>query len=363
MVKKEQQIEDEEFSLKEVILKLTSALKYLMSKWVIILTASILGGLIGLTYAYIKKPTYKATLDFVLEDGKSGGGLSGALGLASQFGFDLNSGGSNGAFSGDNILELMKSRLMVEKALLTTLNISGKRTTLADFYIDFNQIRDSWKNKPEQNVHFLPNSDRSKFSLKQDSVLGVFYKDLIKKNLIVDKIDKKLSIISLSVNSTNELFSKNFAEVLTKVVSDFYIQTRTRKALKNVSILQRQTDSVRYVLNLAISEVAYSTDAAPNANPLLQKLRVPAQRKQIDVAANTAILGELVKQLEIAKMSLLQETPLIEIIDKPILPLEKDKASKIKAVILMCGIGAIIATAFLLIKKFLQECKVKTFIN
>jgi hypothetical protein len=346
---------DDEVSLKELILKIQEWWKYLLSKWVVIFIGGVIGGAIGLTYAFFKKPIYKAELSFALQDEKSGGGLGSALGLASQFGIDLGGGSAGGEFSGDNLLELMKSRSMVEKALLTTVNVKGKNETLAEFYIDFNKLREGWQGKPEENIHFLPGSDRSKFTLKQDSILGVFHKEIIKNNLTVDKVDKKLSIISLKGNSTNELFSKYFTEALAKVVSDFYVLTKTEKSVKNVAILQRQTDSVRRALNGAISGVASSIDAAPNPNPALQTLHVPSQRRQVDVTANTAILSELVKNLEIAKMSLLQETPLIQVIDQPILPLEKEKTSKVKGLLsgLFCGVFLIVI--YLSCKYFLQN--------
>jgi hypothetical protein len=335
---------DDEISLKQLILKIQEWWKYLLSKWVVIFIAGVIGGAIGLTYAFFKKPVYKAELSFALQDEKSGGGLGSALGLASQFGIDLGSGSAGGEFSGDNLLELMKSRSMVEKALLTTILINGKNETLAEFYIDFNKLHEGWKGKPEENIHFLPDADRSKFTLKQDSILGVFHNALITNNLTVDKLDKKLSIISLKVNSTNELFSKDFTEILAKVVSDFYVQTKTEKSTKNVAILQRQTDSVRRALNGGISGVATSVDNNPNANPALQILRVPSQRRIVEVQTNTAILNEMVKNLEMAKMSLLQETPLIQVIDRPILPLDKERLGKLKGLVL----GGIIA-AFLAI--------------
>jgi hypothetical protein len=348
--------DSDEISLKELILKMQEWWKYLLSKWIIIVMAGMVGGVVGLTYAWLKKPIYKAELSFALQDEKSGGGgLSSALGLASQFGIDLGGGGAGGEFSGDNLLELMKSRSMVEKALLTADTINGKRITLAEFYIDFNKLREEWKDKPEENIHFLPDANRSKFSLKQDSILGVFHKDLIKSNLTVDKVDKKLSIITLGVSSKNELFSKCFTEVLAKVVSDFYIQTKTGKASKNVDILQRQVDSVRRELNGAISGVASSIDAAPNPNPLLQTLRVPSQRRTVDVTANTAILSELVKQFVIAKTSLLQETPLIQVIDRPILPLDKDKFGKLQGIFAGGAIAIFLLIGYLSVKRMLKS--------
>jgi uncharacterized protein involved in exopolysaccharide biosynthesis len=52
------------------------------------------------------------------------------------------------------------------------------------------------------------------------------------------------------------------------------------------------------------------------------------------VQANTAILTELVKQSELAKVTLRKETPLIQIIDRPILPLAKERFGKAKGIVL-----------------------------
>jgi uncharacterized protein involved in exopolysaccharide biosynthesis len=346
----------DEISLKDLILKIRDWGHYLLSKWKVIVLVGVFGAIIGLTYAYFKKTMYVAELSFALQDEKSGGSITNAMGLASQFGIDLGSSSAGGEFSGDNLLELIRSRSIIEKTLLSTVVVSNKSETLAEFYISFNKLREGWADKPDlENIHFLAAIDRSKFTLKQDSLLGVFYNNLIKNNLKVDKVDKKLSIITLTVNSTNELFSKCFTEALAKVISDFYVQTKTEKSTKNVAILQRQTDSVRNALNTAISGVASSLDAAPNANPLLQTLHVPSQRRQVDVVANTAILGELVKNLEIAKMSLLQETPLIQVIDRPILPLEKTRPGKLKSIITGGVISGFLFIIILTLRKALQD--------
>jgi hypothetical protein len=343
--------EQVEISLKEIILKIKSWKNYILSKWVIIFLIGISGGALGLAYAYFKKPTYKAELSFALQGEKSSGGLGGAFGVASQLGIDLG-GSAGGEFSGDNLLELMRSRNVMEKALLTPITVHGKTETLAEFYINFNNIRTNWEGNVDlKNLHFLPGIPRERFTIKQDSVLGVFYKSLVANNVSIDKIDKKLSIISLKVSTTNELFSKYFAEVLAKVVSDFYVQTKTKREVKNVAILQRQADSVRRELYGAISGVASSIDAAPNPNPSFQSLRVPSQRKQVEVVTTTAVLTELVRNLEAAKMSLLQETPLIQEIDKPILPLEKNGVGKLRGLIYGGVLFGFLAIVFLTIKK------------
>jgi hypothetical protein len=346
----------EEISLKDLINKIKELWRYLLKRWTIILFTGILGGILGFTYAYFKKTIYKAELSFALEDDKSsGGGIGAAMGLVSQFGIDLGGTGGGGAFTGDNLLLLFKSRSMVESALLTPQYINKKKQTLAEYYISFNELRKSWKkNSKLKSIEFLPNADRSKFNLQQDSILGSIYNSIIKSNLLVDKVDKKLSVITVKVNSKNEIFSKFFTEALVKTVSDFYVNTKTKKSAQNVNILQRQTDSVRRELNAAITGVASSVDVNPNANPALQILRAPSQRRQVDVQANQAILTQLVANLEISKVSLRKETPLIQVIDRPILPLEKEKVGKIKGFVFGAIIAGFLVVLILLIRRFLK---------
>lgn len=346
---------NEDISLKDIILNLKDWWKYLVSKWLIIIGLSFIGGIFGFFYAKSLDPIYRADLSFALEDNQSGGGLSGALGIASQFGLDMG-GGAGGAFSGDNLIELMKSRSMVEKSLLTSVNIDNKTQTLADYYIKIKNLKESWKDKPNlKDVSFPLNLNRSQFSRIQDSVLGVFHTDLIKNSLTVSKLDKKLSIITVTVKSIDENFSKYFCDRLVKEVSDFYVETKTKKSVQNLSILQHQVDSVKRMLTSAISGVASTSDLYPNANMARNILRVPSQMKQVDVQANQAILIEMVKNLEVSKISLRRETPLIQIIDVPRFPLEKKQLGKLKSALIgSILVGLFTVVIFIFIKLYHQ---------
>ncbi|MFT5266516.1 MAG: hypothetical protein ACI8YQ_005281, partial [Polaribacter sp.] len=325
----DRQIANDEISLKELIEKVKEWYSYLLSQWKVILFAVIIGAALGLTYSFIKKPVYTATLSFALEDEKSGGGLGSALGLASSFGLDLGGGGGS-IFTGSNLTELLKSRRMVEQTLLTSVTVNGKNISLAEMYIQNNEWRDGWKDKGQlAGIQFAPHADRKNFSRVQDSILGVIYSNLSKTALTVAQKDKKIAIINIDVVSINESFSKYFTEALAKEVSDFYIATKSKKSRENMATLQKQTDSIRRELNSAITGVAVANDNTFSLNPALNVRRTPSARRQVDVQANTAILTELVKQSELAKVTLRKETPLIQIIDRPILPLKKDKFGKV----------------------------------
>jgi hypothetical protein len=304
----------------------------------------IIGAFVGLLKTVNEKPIYTASLTFVLEDEKSGG-LSGALGITSQFGLDMG-GSGGGIFSGSNLLELFKSRKMVEQTLLNPVNIHGKIISFAEWFIEIAQWRKAWEDKMEyKNIQFLPNGNRSNFSRVQDSILEIIYKDLSTSNLVVAQKDKKVSILSVELKSTNELFAQLFTEAIAKEVSDFYVLTKSKKANINMSILQRQTDSVRIELNRAITGVAIENDKAFGLNSALNVRRVPSASRQVDVQANTALLTILAQQSELAKVALRKETPLIQIIDHPILPLRKERFGKLNAIM----IGGFLAVFLILL--------------
>jgi hypothetical protein len=347
--------DSDEISLKELIIKLQEWGSYLLGQWKLIILVAFIGSLLGLGYALRQKPIYKAEFSFVLEDEKSSGGLGGALGLASQFGLDVGVGGG-GIFAGDNLLELMKSRSMVQKALLSPISLNGKSQSLADYYISFRGLRKAWESKPQlSNLSYGINADVSKFNREQDSILMAMHQQIISSLLSVAKKDKKLSILKVEVKSEDEVFSKAFTEALVSEVSQFYVEAKTKKSVANLAILQFQTDSIRNQLNRAISGVAQSNDAIPNLNASRQVLRSATQQRQIDVQANTAILTELVKNLELSKLSLRKETPLIQAIDKPIFPLPVEKFGKSKGILLGGFLAGFLVVIGLIVRRFLRR--------
>ncbi len=347
---------DKNISLKDILLAFGKLTRYLLSKWLVILICGLAGGAIGLTCSLLIKPVYTASTTFVLEEDKSagGGGLSSLAGLASVAGLDLGIGGGGSIFQGDNILELYKSRTMIEKTLLTEVTYNGKKQLLVDRYIDFKHLRKKWSDPLLKEIHFT--ADRSGFSRLQDSVLGKISSDVNENLLRVSKPDKKLTIIRVEVAAKDEFFAASFNNGIVKNVNDFYVQTKTKKSLQNVQIMQRKTDSVRAVMNGAIYNAASIADATPNLNPTRQIQRTaPVQRSQFSIETNKAILAELIKNLELSKISLVKETPLIQVIDQPVLPLQRDRLGKAKGIILGGLIAGFLIVLFLIIRLFIKK--------
>ncbi|MDR2275687.1 MAG: lipopolysaccharide biosynthesis protein [Sphingobacterium sp.] len=347
---------DKEMTLVELISLIQNWIRYFLSKWYIFLIIGLIGGSIGYFYANSKEPVYTATTTFVLETGEQAGGLGQMTGLAALAGLDI-SGGNNGLFQGDNLFALYKSRAMLERVLLSP-NPLDTTELLINQYIRFNKLDLENKKANQPAVDFKKDTKTLDPSTlrRRDSLLGVFTRKIVDNNLIVDKADKKASIIKVEVKSSNEGFSKSFNEVLVNTVNDFYIRTKTKKSQDNIAILQHKTDSVRAVLNGSISTGAIAIDVTPNLNPTRQAQRtIPIQRSQFSVETNRAILGQLVQNLELSKMNLMKESPLIEKIDEPIFPLERNSTSKMKMAIIGCIVTVLLTALVLGIQRFMRR--------
>jgi hypothetical protein len=323
-------MENSEISISEIFIKWKEWLSFLKTKGIKLLIISIIFGLLSIFLSFFQKPNYKAVLTFAMEEDKaSGGGLSNALGLASSFGIDLGGSTGGGAFAASNLAALMKSHLIIDNVLLDAYVINGKKKTLAEFYIEVSGLRKKWHNNSKlKNVEFPINEDRTKFNLIKDSILNQLHKELTKQdNLDISQKDKKVTILTLEVNSPNELFSKIFCEAVANKTSDLYVSTKSKKARLNTFVLQKQTDSVRSVLNNNIIGVAKAADNVYNLNPSLNTKGSNSKKIQLEITANTEVLKQLLVQLELSKITLRKETPLIQVIDTPRFPLENDKSN------------------------------------
>lgn len=339
---------EREISLREIIIRMKKWLIYLRSNLLVFLLIACIGCILGFLYASSKPVLYKSETTFVLEEDTGSGMMLGQIGgLASMVGMDA--GSSGGIFQGDNIIELYRSKSMVEKTLLSSVVNKDKKLLLIDYYLEFTEIRDSW-DKSLKGFNFTKGSS-DVIQRTQDSILRSIAESIISDALIVSKPDKKLGIVKVEVRSPDEFFAKTFNDQIVENVNDFYVQTKTKKALENLAILQHQTDSVRNVLSGAIYETALVTDATPNLNPTRQILRASAQNSQFNAEANKAILSQLVQNLELAKLSLRKETPLILVVDKPLYPLKKEIYGKFYGAIIGFFLFGFLALIMLIIKK------------
>jgi primosomal protein N'' len=322
---------DDKISLKDLISEIRKIWNYILTKWRIITVVIVLCASLGLIYSSFKTPEYIAKLSFsVIEKSSSGGNLSA---IAGQFGFNI--GSSNGdIFSVNNVMELLQSRNLIERTLLSEFDINKKRCRLIDYYREINP------SELPDTISFPQGLSRNNFSRQQDSLLYVLNKEITTKKLSVDRQKKDVNIIQITFYNQNELFAKLFIEKLISIVTEFYIQTKTQNIKINLAMMETQADSIRKEYEKALSAQAMSFDR--NMNPSKKSVMVEQQKIQTTIQLTGTTYAELAKNIEIMKLDLAQQTPLIQIIDTPVMPLEVEQLKKIQGIIFGGIIGGIL---------------------
>lgn len=305
-------------------------------KWSIV-AAGLLGGIIGYIYAYNRPITYSSHYTFTVGGSSSSGGALGGLSSLLNLG-----GGGMDAFTGDNVLELLKSPALMEKTLLSPVAYEGDTLSFMEYLLTCDSTRANCqkeKTKKETkngvvsacDIFYPLEQERMSFSREQDSLLNLKAQSLIKNSVAVSRRDKKLSFMEYTFAFPDEQFAKRFSEAHLKAVSEFYVNTKTALARKNVESFLSKADSVRKCLDQSFAKRAAYSDANRNANgmyaaPTLWKI-------ETDIQILSATYTEMMKNIEMLKMDLAKETPLIQIIDEPRYPLPNDKMRKLKGVV------------------------------
>ena len=313
---------NDQISLSFLVNGLKNWVSFLFDKknFIVLVTSSIL--FFTISFNYLLSPVHYARTTFVL-DNDSTSSMGDLSSLASLAGINASSFiDASSLFQIDNIQELYKSNSMIKKTLMSIAYDGKKDFLLIDRFIQVENIKNKWD---KLGVDFNNLGSTKLTSRVKDSLVKDLIKNIKKENLVVVKPSRKTTILEIGFDHKDEILAKTFNENLVKIVNQFYNKTKTLKTGSNLKILQRQSDSVKIVLDTSIMLLAEIDQSIPNANPISKVNLVPYQKAMIDVQTNSAIYGELLKQLELAKVTHRNNVPLIQVIDKPSYPLENSR--------------------------------------
>lgn len=327
------------YSLSEIVNTIKSFLRYLRGKWWILVLAVLAGGGLGVVYYFVQKPKYEAVTTFILEEKSAGGG--GMAGLASQFGFDIGSlsGGGGSIFAGDNIFDILRSKKIMQKVLLSKVDSDkgDSSETLADLFLDFRNWKKKWSSPDLKNISYAGVGYKQALSLKQDSVLNLIHEFLLKKSLSTQRVNKKGSIIKVQVTAMNSLFARLMTERLVEEAAKMYLNIKTGTAQANIDRMQRRSDSLLALLNNKSYAAAATQLLDPN--PGVKTAAVSTEIALRDKTVISTLYVEVTKNLETSKMLLAQQTPVIQLLDHPGYLLQDNK-KRLSMLLFAFSIGA-----------------------
>lgn len=340
-------------SHRELFIRVKELILFLKSKWVRIILAGLFGSIIGILLAIFTPVRYIAKLTFVVEESNaSRGGLSS---LAGQFGFDIGNSGGGSLFAGDNILLFLKSESLCRETLLTPYDEIGK-LTLADRYAEVKNLKKSWiKSKEIGEVNFAKDGGKVITRIEDSLLQVIIKKHILANDLFVMKPDKKASFIQVIMSTRDEKLSLLFSQRLVKIASDKFIESKTKPRAENVAILQRRADSLANLLEDKSYKAASSQQVLVDVNPALKTAPIAAEISAREKSMVGTIFAEVVKNLELGKSMLSQETPAIQVVDQSTYPLERVKASKLRGMLLWGFLFGFFTISYLLISNWFKS--------
>ncbi len=330
---------DDNIDLKDILIKISEYKNHLLLNKKSIFKGIIVFIILGISGSFLLPNNYNAKLTFVVE-ASSSNILSSYSGIASQFGIDLGMSESS-TFTQNNIIEIIKSRSVIEASLMTKSVVNNSSKLLVEHYLTINEY-----------VNDLDVFQESS-SLERDSIIAFIWQDIVENSLAIDFESRDATIITITFSSVDEEFSKIFTETLIQEIEKLYTSITVNKARNTVQYVQKRADSVFTELKTAEQEYARVKDI--NERIVKASGRLKELQLMRDVEVLNTIYLELIKNIEISKITLLNTTPIIQTIDKPKFPLENDKVSLLVIIFISGIIGFFFAVSRLIFLKGIND--------
>lgn len=344
-------IPDQDPGLREIILKTREYLQTLWKGKVVIIILAVLFGGLFFVRAYLKHPTYGATLTFALNEGEGAYAVGGLLG---QFGLG---GGSAGKVSLDKIVELSKSMRIVNQALFQKAVVDGKEDFLANHILLLYKLNKKWsKNNPSFEQFRFTHDSFPAFTFEENSALKGIYGFTVggtKPGLVTCNYNTESTIFSMTSTTESEMLSLALTESIFNHLSRFYIQQSSDKQKQTYALVKAKADSI--YRQWASSE--YSISNMEESEGALwaptDRTRKTIKTKQSNMYALS--YGEAIKNLEMADYAVKNSTPFIREIDRPFSPLYPQSPPLLRQILLGLFLGGFLGGAWVLGKKIVMD--------
>ncbi len=306
-------VQEDEIDLVEVVKKLWRNRKLIMA-------VTFLFMVIGVVYALLATPYYRATLTMYPATGeKKAGGL---MSMAASFGVSLGGGAET-----YNVEDVIKSRKIAKEVVLHEWNISGSEAKM--------NLLDFWEIESER--------EEMKMFLAMKN-----WKDVVSVST-----NKESGLMSLGVMTKDPLLSAQIANYMGKAVTDYIQEHQGAVADNNLAHIDLRLKDVKKELKeaeLALKE--YSESNRDISSPHAQ-LEVGRLSRELEIKQGVYLT--LNQQRELAMIDKVKKSPVINILDEAEVPLLKEKPKKAMICVAFTFLGGILGVGLVLLLPFMAE--------
>jgi hypothetical protein len=358
-----------DLNLQDVLLLGQEYLREIRRKWYMIIPFIIA---IGGYYAYQHHKEgikYPAGVTFMVneeegDDPTAGSGI-GAL-LKS---FTGRGGGKESGTGLEKVLQLFKSKSIIEKSLFQKVKVDGKEDYVANHMMNIYGLQNlcseylfspKWL-QPIKNIqtYSFKNDNIDNFTNEERIILIVLYEAIAGSSLqgiesmILPTLDDKSNIMNFGVTTKSQDLTIAVLEGIFNELSQFYIDQTVQKQTKIYSIVSAKKDSLADVLASADTDLAKFEDSNRSLVWVTGELtKVKLQRK---ARIAEIMYGEVAKQLEMADFALKRKIPYVKVIDMARKPLRPVAMSSIRSASITLGLSFLLGCILIIVRKIVLD--------
>ena len=306
-----------------------------------VLICIMLGVAISLVYLVLVDTTYEAEVKFIVneDEGSAGGGFGGVLSI-----LGLGNYTQSGSANPRRILSVLRSRPVLETALLKKVSIASDSILLANAIIDTYELASKWasKGKVSSEAYRIPGSpieaydSTAKWAIRQlTSILAGNEKQI---GLLETTVDDDTGIMIIGVETNVEDLSIALVEESYSILSQRYTEQAIKPQQAIYNTLLHKSDSIAAELKLKGSTLAKLLDQRRNVPLATNRVREEELRREIDILS--IAYAKVIENLQVAEFTLGTATPYFQTIESPASPLAPLEPSLIKTLAIGTIVGA-----------------------
>ncbi len=312
--------------------------------WVVLITLLFTIG--SIAYALFVREEFVSTGRILPEYQSKAGGLSQFAGLASLAGVDLSSAttGGSDAIRPDLYPDVLKSTpFFLELLKIKVRTKDNKEMTFSQFYDTF--VLDNKIEEKDTKIKFPTSNQYIAVSYQTEKNL----KDL--RERISAVIDKKSGLITVTVKLPDPLVATIITNYSMNFLTNYITNYRTEKAKRDLDFLAERLDAAKgkYYNNQA--KKAQYSDQNQLSMIKLQTADLQRERIESEYKISSTFYNTLLQKYEEAKLKLQQETPVIKVLEPPVVPNKRSEPKRAVIIILATFLGSIFGIIFGLIRK------------
>ena len=287
--------------------------------------------------------------------GQDTGGLSS---LASSFGFNLGGMTSQDAIYPELYPELFESPEFIVGLYgiqIKTMEKEGEESIQTNYYTYMRKYQKknilkwpfNWVKRQIANLFEKDEPATEDITAINPFIMG--RKDFMLMQAIMGNIncsvDKKTSVITISVTDQDPLVCAMMADSIKTHLQDFIIRYRTSKVKEDVRHYQHMRDSAETEYNKAME--AYSLYCDSHMNTILQSFQSERDKLESDMMLKQNALAAMETQLQTTKVKLQEETPSFTTLKSAIVPIKAAGPKRMIFVAMMLILSSMVLSVWL----------------